>query len=78
MELLKRIAEIELAGIPFLTIFLIFLAVKVTRKIVRVVIAIAIVLLLIVWYKYGIPDTVQLIDYIKTNMTIYRTPLIIR
>lgn len=69
-ELLDKIMSIQFAGIPLITMVLSYIAIKITKAIIRVAIIVIIAILLTIWWQNGFegfPDFASFVEFVKVN-----------
>lgn len=77
--MIKDILEMQFAGIPLLSVILFFIALNLTKKIIKVILFVGIVILLFWWYKnnFEVQGLQASIDNLQSNWITYRTLLIV-
>ena len=69
-DLLEKIVSLKFAGIPLITIVLSYIAIKITKTVIRIVIVVVVAILLTIWYQNGFegfPDLASFVEFIKVN-----------
>ena len=69
-EFLDKIMSFQFAGIPLITMVLSYIAIKITKTIIRVAVIVIVAILLTIWWQNsfeGFPDFASFVEFVNTN-----------